>query len=216
MPDPNKTEIIVLLDRSGSMENIRSDMIGGFGTFIDEQNDIPGRCDVSLYTFDTLHETEYEAQPIEAVPKLKLNPRGGTALFDAICMTIDKVGKRFQAMPDAKRPGKVVFMIITDGHENRSVRHGSAEVKQRVERQTQAYDWQFVFLGANIDAFDYADRMGVRTQSTRSYVADASGVNSMYGATSGAIGAYRRGLRKSVSFEPSHDFSDEPKPEQEP
>lgn len=216
MPDPNKTEIIVVLDRSGSMESIKADMIGGFATFIEEQNAIPGRCDVSLYTFDTVHETEYEAKPIEAVPPLRLVPRGGTALFDAVCMAIDAVGERFKAQHDARRPGKVVFVIITDGHENSSRRYGALAAKQRIEQQTKDYDWQFVFLGANIDAHFYADQMGIRGQSTRGYVASAQGVGSMYGATSGAIGAYRRGLRKSVSFEPSHDFSEDPKPEQEP
>jgi uncharacterized protein YegL len=216
MPDPNKTEIIVVLDRSGSMQTIREDMTGGFATFIAEQNVVDGRCDVSLYTFDTVHEVEYEALPIVAVPPLRLFPRGGTALYDAVCMTIDKVGSRFRQLEDKTRPGKVVFVIITDGQENSSRRFGALHVKQKIEQQTKEYDWQFVFLGANIDVNHYSEVMGIRGQSTRGYEANARGVGDMYRATSTAVGAYRRGLRKSVSFEPSHDYSEEPKPEQEP
>lgn len=216
MPDPHKTEIIVVLDRSGSMSSIREDMIGGFRNFIDEQRVVEGACAVSLYTFDTIHETEYVALPIVAVPPLRLNPRGGTALFDAVCMTIDVVDKRLRSMPDPVRPGKVIFLVITDGHENSSRRFGVLNVRALIEFQTKEFGWQFVFLGANIDAYDYGERMGVRPQSTRGYEATTKGVGQMYQATSGAIGAYRRGLRNSVSFEPSHDYSEEPKPEQEP
>jgi uncharacterized protein YegL len=215
MPDPNKTEIIVVLDRSGSMESIRKDMIGGFAQFIEEQRSVVGRCDVTLYTFDTSHETEYVAEPLATVPPLRLVPRGGTALYDAVCLAVDAVGERLHTLPEARRPGKVVFLIITDGHENSSRRYNARAVKDRIDRQTREYDWQFVFLGANVDVQQYADSMGIREQSTRSYDADSAGVQRVYGATSSAIGAYRRGLRKSVSFEPSHDFSEDPKPEQQ-
>lgn len=215
MPDPDYTEIIVLLDRSGSMDSIRADMIGGFATFITEQNAIEGRCDVSLYTFDTEHETEFEAKPIARVPPLNLRPRGGTALYDAVCMTVDKVGRRLHGAPDSKRPGKVVFVIITDGHENSSREFTGADVKKRLMCQTADFGWQFVFLGANIDAYDYGSRMGVQGQAIRGYEANAQGVGSMYSATSGAIGAYRKGLRSSVSFEPSLNYSEDPKPSQE-
>lgn len=214
MPDPQKTEIIVVLDRSGSMQSIRADMIGGFATFITEQNAIEGRCDVSLYTFDTVHETEYETRPIGKVPALALVPRGGTALYDAVCMAIDKTGRRFALERESERPGKVVFVIITDGHENASREFRAHDVKSRIERQTAQYGWQFAFLGANIDVQQYAEVMGMQLQSVRGYEAHAQGVQNMYGATSGAIGAYRKGLRNSVSFEPSLDYSEAPKPKQ--
>lgn len=208
MPDQEKTEIIVLLDRSGSMTSIREDMIGGFGAFIADQRGIPGRCDVSLYTFDTIHETEYEGRSIAAVPRLRLEPRGSTALFDAVCLTIDRVGLRLRG----QRPCKVVFVVITDGHENASRKFRAQDVKARIEAR---HDWQFVFLGANIDAFEYAERMGVQGSGTRAYVANEEGVERVYRETSSAVSAYRKGLRSKVSFEPSLHYSEEPKPETE-
>src|SRR5579871_7117 len=120
MTKPNKTEIIFLVDRSGSMANIAAAMTDGIEEFINKQKGVPGECLVSLYDFDDAYETKYVAQSLWTVPKYTLEPRGMTALYDAIGKTVATVGERLRKTPESERPSQVLFVIVSDGGENSS------------------------------------------------------------------------------------------------
>ncbi len=116
MTDKNLVEVVVLLDRSGSMTRICDDMNGGFKTFIDKQKELPGKCVVTLYEFDHEFAKRYEEVPVADVGPLNLIPRGDTALYDAIGKSVVEVGERLASKKESKRPAGVIFLIITDGY----------------------------------------------------------------------------------------------------
>lgn len=191
---PNFTEIIVILDRSGSMESIKKDMMGGFDTFIKEQRLVPGECKVSLYQFDTIYEPVYEGKSLQDVPPLSLVPRDGTALYDAVAKTIVATGERLNRTPERERPSKVLVMIITDGEENSSKEYskhqnGALRVKQMIDHQQQKYSWQFVYLGVGDLVVEQARAIGIYTAS--SYEASAGGAKGLFAAVSNSTRAYR-------------------------
>lgn len=189
MTDQNLTEIAIILDRSGSMETIREDMVGGYKTFMDAQAAVPGKCVVSLYQFDGTFDVVYEAQPIMDVPRLDLDPRGSTALHDACGKAVTRIGKRLRKLPDHARPSKVVVLVITDGHENASTEFTAYEVRAMFRHQTEKYGWQFVYLGANVDAFHEASQIGAAT--SMNYQANPRGVARGYGVMGQAVASYR-------------------------
>jgi hypothetical protein len=185
------TDIVVILDRSGSMAAIRKDTEGGFDTFVGAQRLLPGECNLNLYQFDDKYEVVYENKPIGEVKKLKLNPRGSTALLDAIGKTINTRGQYYASLEEDERPAKVIFVIITDGEENVSQEYSFDSVKQLVTQQTEQYSWEFVFLGANIDAIDVAGHMGIGAHTSLTYGANAKGVGSSYTSMSNAVSVMR-------------------------
>lgn len=185
------THIEVLLDRSGSMEDIKSDMEGGFNTFLAEQKDVTGYATIGLTQFDTEHETVYSMLPIKEAPSLRLAPRGGTALIDALCRSIDDLGKRLRSKPESERPEKVIFVIITDGYENSSRRHVRADANQRITRQREDYQWEFIFLGANQDAIAEAHKYGIPMASSMTYDSGAIGVRNFTNSLSANVTATR-------------------------
>ena len=162
MTNPNKTEIICILDRSGSMASTAADMRGGFDAFIAEQRNLPGECAVTLVQFDNEYECVYAGRPVAEVPPLVLVPRGSTALLDAIGKTINETGARFAAMPEEQRPGRVMVVIVTDGQENASEEFRLDAVRAMVDHQRSAYSWEFIYLGANQDAYQEASRYGIQ------------------------------------------------------
>lgn len=185
MPNSNLCEIIALLDRSGSMRTILTDTIGGFNAFVNEQKKAPGECAMTLVQFDadggkSLIDTIYESKPIAEVPDLILEPRGWTPLLDAIGTTVTKIGKRYADTPEEKRPGKVIFMIITDGAENVSKEFDRAQIKKLIEEQTKVWKWEFTYLGANVDAFAEAASIGIPTLSAASFSHDSQGTRESY------------------------------------
>lgn len=192
MPNPSTSEIIVVLDRSGSMEAIAPDMRGGFDRFVAEQRALPGECRLTLVQFDNEGiDTVYEARDLAAVPPLRFDPRGTTPLLDAVGVTIHRTGARFAALADAQRPGRVVFIIITDGQENASRVYTRPQIKALVERQTRDYAWQFVYLGANVDAYAEAGSMGVSLNSTSAYQPDSQHVQTAFRSVSDGTRLYR-------------------------
>jgi uncharacterized protein YegL len=162
----NLTEIIIDLDRSGSMEEVKSDTIGSYNQFVDTQKQLPGEAKLSLVQFDDQYEIVYEGLNIQDVPKLTEKtfiPRGMTALTDSIGKTIKTVGERLANTPEEERPEKVIFVVLTDGHENNSKEYTTQQVAELIKHQQEKYSWEFVFLGADQNAWDAAHAYSINT-----------------------------------------------------
>ncbi len=172
----NLTDITVVIDRSGSMESCRTDAEGGFNAFVRSQAEQSGDALLTLVQFDTEYEFVHRGVPIKDVPPYTLVPRGGTALYDAVGRAIVETGARLAAMPEARRPGLVLFAIITDGEENSSREISGARLKEMIEHQTAKYAWQFSYLGANQDAIMAAAKMGIAPGAAMNYAVRNSGV----------------------------------------
>lgn len=181
------TEIIVITDRSGSMATIRVDANGGFDTFMNDQKKIAGECRVTQIMFDDTVETQYVATPLAEVPPLNLQPRGSTALLDAIGMTLSVQGRRIKEQAWAEL---VIVTIITDGGENASKEYNPAQIKTMVQH-AEKHGWKFVFLAANQDAFATGANYGISAASTRSFVASSVGTQAAYASTSSLVSSYR-------------------------
>ena len=163
MTDPSKVHYLLVINRSGSMADIRHDMQSGLQAFIDRQlEDVdPAKRTVSLHEFDTLHSLVYDYEPLENAKGYKLNPRGGTALLDACGFAIKQLGVKLKHMPESERPGYVMVLIVTDGEENSSKEYSRSDIKEMIQHQTDTYNWKFSYLGANQDAFAEAGSIGI-------------------------------------------------------
>lgn len=167
--NPNLTDITLVIDRSGSMQDICNDAEGGINAFIAEQAQQPGIALLTLVQFDTEYEFIHHGVPIQQVPNYQLQPRGYTALLDAVGRAIKEAGQRLANMPEPERPGLVVFVIVTDGHENASHEFTKEQIKEMIEHQQTVYNWRFIFLGADQYAFDEAQSMGINPGSSSPY-----------------------------------------------
>lgn len=192
MTDPNYTHITVLLDRSGSMQTIDKDTVGGLNEFMKVQKATPGKATVTLIRFNNDAVTDYNNMAIADVPQLSsVFPYGGTAMYDAIGNSINSLGRQLEAMPECQRPGKVVFVIITDGEENASRHFTLHHIKPMIEEQQKKYNWQFVFLGANQDAVLTAGGMGISSLTSATFAASGPAVMHMFAATASNMSSYR-------------------------
>jgi uncharacterized protein YegL len=188
------SEVIIILDRSGSMACVQDDTIGGFNSFLAEQKKVPGEARFTMVQFDELYEKVYQSVPIaEArnLTKASFVPRGSTALLDAIGRTIEFQGARFDAMPADKKPDKVIVAIITDGHENASHIYNRAHVFEMIQRQRDHWGWSIYFIGANQDAIVEAGNLGILRGQALSYAATSGGVRGMSAAMNNAVTASR-------------------------
>ena len=179
------TEIVFILDRSGSMSGLEKDTIGGFNTTIEKQKQEEGEAIVSTVLFDNDMEVLHDRVSLEKVAPLtdkEYYPRGSTALLDAIGGAIHHIGNVHKYAREEDRPEKTIFVITTDGYENASRRYTSDRVKQMVERQKQKYGWEFIFLGANIDAIETARNFGIDEERAANFVNDGTGIGVMYEA----------------------------------
>lgn len=192
MTRPNSMDITFVVDRSGSMSNIAKDMMGGFDSLIEEQRKVKGECKVTLVQFDDRYEIDYTARPLSDVPPLRLVPRGSTALLDAVGKTIVATGERLAALPEKERPSQVNFVIITDGAENASVENTLTKIKRMIEHQTDKYQWNFAFLGANIDAFAVGHSLGIAANNLQ-YDASSGGSRGAYRNLSRGLASHRVG-----------------------
>jgi len=172
------TEITFILDRSGSMQSMTESAISGFNQFVRDQTEAEGKARLSLILFDDQYEVQYASVPIAEVTELDTTtfvPRGSTALLDAIGRTVDELGARLAAMPEPTRPDQVIVAILTDGLENASRHHTWQSVQDRIRHQTDVYQWEFLFLGANQDAIATASQIGISRQNASSWNADSIG-----------------------------------------
>lgn len=200
MPRSGYTHIEVLLDRSGSMAEIKEDMEGGYNTFLQEQQEQPGEATVGLSQFDTTFDVVYSLQPVAKAPKLNLEPRGGTALIDAICKGVDALGQTLRNIPEHRRPAQVIYMIITDGQENSSREFRLADVQSRISRQRDQYGWEFMFLGANQDALMEARQYGIPAAAAMTYDSNSVGTSNAYAAASSNVSSLRGGRIGNIQF----------------
>lgn len=176
------TEVIFLLDRSGSMGGLESDTIGGFNAFIKKQVQLEGEVILTVVLFDDRYEILWSGVKANEVTltEEEYYVRGCTALLDAVGKTIFDVGHRIAKTCEDKRPGKVIFVITTDGLENASREFSYRKVKELIKHQQEKYGWEFIFLGANIDAAKEADSIGVSMENAYAFKASKKGVNEMY------------------------------------
>lgn len=165
----NLTELVLVVDRSGSMSSCQVEAQNGINTLISEQKTKDGECNFTLVQFDDKYEFVHTASPIASVPEFRLIPRGMTALLDAVGQAINKTGERLALLEEVDRPGLVVFVIVTDGGENSSQEFTKTQIKDMIELQRNTYSWQFTFLGANQDAFAEAQGIGIPKMSAANY-----------------------------------------------
>lgn len=182
---PDLTEIAFVLDRSGSMETMRSEAIGGFNHFLSEQKKEPGQVRFTLVLFDHLFEVPIDHKPLESVPPLNEEtyfPRGSTALLDAMGRTIDTIGQRLAKTPEDQRPSKVIIACLTDGFENASKHYSNEKVAAMIEHQRNTYSWEFVFLGATIESRQMARSWTISEADIEGFDATAAGMQDAMGA----------------------------------
>lgn len=192
MTDTSLTHLYFLLDRSGSMHSIRTDTMGGFDAFIEEQRRAPGRGLVTLAQFDDTYDEVYADRDLADVPPLEVTPRGSTALLDALGRLITTAGERLAARPEDERPGSVIVGVMTDGQENSSREWSHVRIKALIEQQTRDYDWQFLYLGADQDAIEEGAKMGFAAGKSMTYARGKAKESLAH--LSGNVGAFRQAV----------------------
>ena len=169
MTDQNKRHVEIVLDRSGSMQEIKEDAEGGLRAFIQKLGEIDMPTTITLNQFDTEFDTVFTNVPLDQVPEWHLVPRGGTALRDAMGKTINELGERLAKLDEDDRPGHVIMVIQTDGKENRSREFTQDLVRSMINVQQDKWNWQFVFLGADMNAIAVASEYGIGGQTSMAY-----------------------------------------------
>ena len=209
-PTNDLTELAVVLDRSGSMQSIKDDMEGGLWATITEQNGLPGRCRVSLYQFDDVWETCYEAKLSGEITQedCRLVPRGGTALNDAVVKSLAALEDRILKEPEDERPGNVIVVVITDGHENASRENQTKDVRDAIARATDKFNWEFLFLAADQEGFNDGAAMMLGTKGKR-LLYDKSDTQGMHQAYSQAVSAKRGGGKFDIGVSDVPDSDDD-------
>ena len=190
----NLTELVFILDRSGSMAGLEGDTIGGFNAMIEKQKAEPGEAYISTVLFDNFSEVLHDRLPLDRVPRMTRKDyyvRGCTALLDAVGSAIHHIGNVHKYAREEDRPEKTLFVITTDGMENASRRYTYEKVRSMIEHQKQKYGWEFLFLGANIDAAREAARFGIAPERAANYHADHRGTEVIYEAVSETVCNFR-------------------------
>lgn len=200
------THISVLLDRTGSMQSIRDDTIGGFNTFLAAQQAQTGIATLTLVQFDSQdpYEVIHRFKSIKAVTPLTKEtyvPRASTPLLDALGRGINDLGQQLAGMPEPERPEKIVFVVVTDGQENASREFNKAQVEKMIKEQTDVYKWQFVFLSSDLASISDAHALGVAAPATLQYAHGAAGARNAWDALSSKTVGYRASKAPSPSLE---------------
>ena len=186
----NITELVFILDRSGSMAGLENDTIGGFNSMIEKQKKQDSACYVSTVLFDNESEVIHDRVNLHDIPPMTdrdYTVRGCTALIDAIGDAIHHIGNIHKYARPEDVPEHTMFVITTDGQENASHRYTSEQVKKMIERQKEKYGWEFLFIGANIDAVETAARYGIGKDRAVNYNADEKGTHILYESVAKAV-----------------------------
>ena len=186
----NLTELVFILDKSGSMSGLEKDTIGGFNSMLEQQRKVDGECVITTVLFDNRYELLHDRIDIRAVQPItgkEYFVGGSTALLDAIGKTIPKIGAVQKNTTEDYRAEKVMFVIITDGEENSSRHYSSMQIREMIQRQKERYGWEFIFLGANIDAIETASRIGIDRRRAVNYHSDSAGTRLNYEVVSDAV-----------------------------
>ena len=199
----NLTELVFILDRSGSMAGLEDDTIGGFNAMIQKQKGEPGEALVSTVLFDNVSEVIHDRvdiQKIEPMTRQDYYVRGCTALLDAVGGAIHHIGNIHKYAREEDRPEKTLFVITTDGMENASRKYSYDRLKAMIERQKEKYGWEFLFLGANIDAVQTAGQLGIRPECAANFHSDSRGTQVNYEAMAQAVCAVRESRPLDASW----------------
>ena len=191
------TELVFILDRSGSMAGLEKDTIGGFNSLIEKQRKEPGTAVVSTVLFDNESEVIHDRLPLESIPPMtdkEYYVRGCTALLDAVGGAIHHIGNVHKYARREDMPDKTLFVITTDGMENASRRYDYERVRKMIQRQKERYGWEFIFLGANIDAATEAKRFGIAPERAANYHCDETGTALNYEVISDVVCTVRMGV----------------------
>ncbi len=186
----NMTELVFVLDRSGSMADLADDTIGGFNAMLQKQKGEPGRAFVTTVLFDTHVQRLHDRLPLERVPQMSGQdylPGGCTALLDAVGETIEHISSIHRYARKEDVPARTVFVIMTDGMENASRRYSARKIREMIRYKQEKRGWDFLFLGANIDAVSEAAGMGIESARAANYHADAQGMERSFDAMNRAI-----------------------------
>ena len=199
----NITELVFILDMSGSMADMKSDTIGGFNSMLNEQKEKEGECFVTTVLFNTEYRTIHDRLPLEKVPEMTKKdyvPQSCTALIDAIGQTIDHIGNVHRYIRSEDVPAHTLFVIMTDGLENASRNYTSTKVKQMIEDRKKYSGWEFVFIGANIDAVETARHFGIHEDHAVDYFCDSEGSDVVYKSVSKLASSMRGGQAYNASW----------------
>ncbi len=188
------TELVFILDKSGSMGGLESDTVGGFNALIAKQKKEPGDARVTTVLFNHGYELLHDRIPLNGVAPITEADYvvgGTTALLDAVGATIQKIANVQQRTSDLERAQKVIFVITTDGMENASCEYTHAQLKSMISRKKEEFMWEFIFLGANIDAASTAEKFGIHKDFAADFHADAEGTELNFNVLSEAVASYR-------------------------
>ena len=184
------TEIVYILDRSGSMGGLKSDTIGGFNSMMEKQKKTGEKAVISTVLFDDESEVLHDRVSIDQIGKMtdeQYFVRGCTALLDAVGGAITHMGNIHKYAREEDRPEKTIFIITTDGMENASINYSYNRIQKMIKRQQEKYGWEFIFIGANIDAYEEAQKFGIKKERAVNYVHDEVGTANVYAGVSMAV-----------------------------
>jgi hypothetical protein len=204
------THIIFIVDRSGSMSSIAADMIGGYNEFIRKQRELAGECYVSFYQFDDIYEPVFVRLKLEDVPDLDNKtycPRNMTALYDSLGRTVNEYGAYLASLDESERPDRVMVITITDGQDNVSSRFTPEDIRNIVKHQTEVYNWDFVFLGSNIDAWGVGAGLGIISTSTLQFSNQAGSVSNAFASLASNTISYRSAITKGAYSFAAADYA---------
>ena len=191
------------------MGGLQQEVIGSFNKFLSDQKAVEGTATMTLIQFDDLYEVNYEMTNIQDVPELNTDtyvPRGMTAMYDAIGKAILTTGSTLDSMTEDERPEKVVVLIQTDGNENASNEFRQETIKKMITEQEDTYSWEFVFLGANIDAVAVGTGIGIKVKKSMTFVANAAGMDAGIDSLSSNLRSYRTGATCNMNYT-AEDFT---------
>lgn len=198
-----RTEMVFILDRSGSMAGLEEDTIGGFNSMLKKQSKLEGEAKVTTILFDDKYELLHDRFDIREVKNLSNESyfvRGSTALLDAIGKTIDKMVAVQKNQTEEARADKVIFIIITDGMENASSKYSYSMIRQLITHEEKKFGWEFIFMGANIDAEEEAAKIGIKRERAANYNADSKGTDIVYASMDKVITESRNGIAFNESW----------------